>query len=73
MSARALDVLLGVYLALCAFCLVWPGYAWLAASEEPFVLGLPFCLAWSVGWIVATFAAMSLYHLARSRALGERP
>ena len=47
-------VLLGVYLAVCALMLVWPGYAWFGNQVEPYVLGLPFALAWNVGWVVAT-------------------
>ncbi|MEM7305264.1 MAG: DUF3311 domain-containing protein [Planctomycetota bacterium] len=72
MPARVLDVLLGIYLFVCAACLVWPGFAWFAAREEPFVLGLPFAFAWSVGWVIATFLALCAYHVARSRVGGSR-
>jgi amino acid transporter len=67
MRARAVDVALGLYLAACGLCSVWPGLALFAGRERPFVLGLPFSLAWSVAWILATFVALALYHVARSR------
>ena len=67
MSRRALDLSLGVYLAVCAFCVVWPGMAWFGAKAEPLVLGLPFALAWMVGWIVATFVVLAVYHALRER------
>jgi hypothetical protein len=67
MSRRTLDVLFGTYLAICALCVVWPGMAWYGARVEPLVLGLPFCLAWMVGWILATFLVLVLYDAMRER------
>jgi hypothetical protein len=37
--------------------LIWPGYA-LVPPVEPYVLGLPFSLAWVVGWMAAIFGAL---------------
>lgn len=36
------------------------GAPWLANRIEPRVLGLPFLLAWVVGWVVATSLVMWL-------------
>lgn len=60
-------VLFGTYLAGALFAVTWPGFAWLGARIEPRVLGLPFCLAWTIAWVLATFVAMVLFHLAVSR------
>ncbi len=65
MDRRTLTVrhlALGVYVVLCVAALTWPGYAWFGNRIEPFVAGLPFSLAWIVGWILASFVALSLYH-----------
>ena len=34
------------------------GAGWFANRVEPVILGLPFLLAWIVGWVVATSGAM---------------
>ena len=65
---RAPELLLGVFVAALLFCLIGPGYLWWGASTKPFVLGLPFSLAWHVAWVVASCIALLLYHRAvRSR------
>ena len=56
------NALLAVYVAVALFCLCWPGYAWFGNSIEPFVFGVPFSLAWVVGWILLTFVVLLLYH-----------
>lgn len=56
------DGLFAVYVVLCLLANVWPGYAWFGNSIEPFVLGVPFSLAWIVGWVLLTFVAVALYH-----------
>ncbi len=67
-SSRVPEILLGLYVAACLFCLAGPGYAWWGSSVEPFVLGLPFSFAWHIGWVLATCLALALYHRAvRSR------
>jgi len=60
--------LLLLYVALCGAALVWPGYAWFGNRIEPFVLGLPFSLAWVVGWVVLTFGVLVVYHLTDGEA-----
>jgi TRAP-type C4-dicarboxylate transport system permease small subunit len=45
--------------------MTWPGYALFAARIEPYVLGLPFSLAWVVGWVILTFAGLVLFHATR--------
>ena len=43
--------------------LTWPGYDLLGNHVDPLVLGVPFSLAWIVGWALATFVALSAYFL----------
>ena len=57
------NALLAAYVVVCATALVWPGYAWFGNRIEPFVLGLPFSLAWVTGWVLATFAVLVVYHV----------
>ena len=59
--------LFAVYLIICAGALTWPGYAWLGNRIELFVLGLPFALAWNIGWVLMTFLVLVVYHLVRGR------
>jgi len=56
-------LLLGVYVLLCLSMLTWPGYARFGNSIEPYVLGLPFSLAWIVGWILLTLAVLTVFHV----------
>ncbi len=62
MRGRVPHALLGLYLATCLLALVWPGYVWAGNRVEPFVAGLPFSFAWVVGWVIATFLALALFH-----------
>jgi len=59
----------GAYCLVCLGALTWPGYAWLGARIEPTVLGLPWSLAWNVGWVLLTFGVLAAYHRATG---GER-
>ena len=68
MPLRHRLLLLVVLLALAAE--TWPGYL-LADRLEPYLLGLPFDLAWLVLWIAVVFAALVLTFRADMRA-GER-
>jgi hypothetical protein len=69
---RPRDLLFALYALCCAAALIWPGYAWLGNRIEPYVLGVPFSLAWVVGWVVLSFAVLVWYHAAdRSRRSGE--
>ena len=62
MKDRLRHILFGLYVMLCLGAMTWPGYAWLGNSIEPYVLGLPFSLAWVVGWVLATLVALTAYH-----------
>lgn len=55
--------LFALWVACCLAALVWPGYALLGNRIEPRVLGVPFSLAWVVGWVLASFVALALYHV----------
>ena len=57
------DTAFAAYAVCCVGALTWPGYAWLGNRIEPYVLGIPFSLAWVVGWVLATFVALVVYHL----------
>jgi hypothetical protein len=65
--------LFGIYVAVCVTMICWPGYAWLGNSIEPYVLGLPFSLAWVVGWVLLTFLVLVVYHLSAQRSGDGRP
>ena len=67
MSRGWLDFLFGAYLLVCVAALVGPGMMSVGARDTPLVLGLPFALAWSVLWVVATFLALCAYHALRER------
>ena len=43
--------------------LTWPVYDVVGNHVDPLVLGVPFSLAWIVGWALATFAVLSAYFL----------
>jgi len=45
--------------------MTWPGYALFGNSIEPYVLGLPFSLAWVVGWVILTLLVLTLFHATR--------
>ena len=61
------NLLFALYVVVCALALTWPGYDLLGNRVEPFVFGLPFTLAWNVGWVLATFMVLLLYHSTRRR------
>ena len=58
----ARNALFAIYVVLCAGALTWPGYSWLGNRIEPLILGLPFSLAWVIGWVLLTFIALVVYH-----------
>ncbi len=57
-------VLFGVWFAATAIALVGPVAEWAGARIEPYVLGLPFSLAWSACWALGMFVALALYYRA---------
>jgi hypothetical protein len=61
-------VLFAGYCVLALSGVTWPVYTRLGNRIQPLVLGLPFSLAWIVGWVVATFVALVLYE----RATGSK-
>jgi hypothetical protein len=64
---RIRHILFAAYTVVCAAALTQPGYALFGNRVEPFVLGLPFVLFWSVGWIALTFVVLALYHVTGRR------
>jgi len=65
-SPRTADALLGGYALLCTGAIIWPGFSWIPA-DRPRLLGLPFALAWVVGWCLLTFGVLVAYHRLRPR------
>jgi len=65
------DLLFALYALCCLFALTWPGYDWLGNRIRPFVLGLPFSLAWVMGWVCASFVALVAYHASDRRGEGR--
>ncbi|MDH3626089.1 MAG: hypothetical protein OEV00_03250 [Acidobacteriota bacterium] len=63
--------LFAVYLIVCLGAVTWPGYPWYGARIRPLVLGLPWSLAWLVGWIVLTFFVVATYEWTRPRLDGD--
>lgn len=61
------QILFGLYVIVCMAGLTWPGYALYGNRPEPFVLGLPFVFAWSVGWVALTFVVLVVYHVTDRR------
>ena len=59
---RIRNLLLGGYAVSCLLAMTWPVYARFGNSIEPYVLGLPFSLAWVVGWVLMTFVVLVAYH-----------
>ncbi len=64
---RLRDLLFTLYVICCVGALTWPGYDWLGNRIEPLVLGLPFSLAWVIGWVGLTFLVLTIYHISGGR------
>ncbi len=71
-AVRAADVAFGLFCCAALASLIWPGYAWLGNRVRPLVLGLPFNMAWIVGWILASLVALSWYERALRKRAGGR-
>jgi hypothetical protein len=66
MRNALLNLLLLIHVPLCAAAVTWPGLGLLGAgAARPSVLGLPFCFAWNVGWVLLTFMVLLTYHFLR--------
>ncbi len=59
LARAALIIILGFSVA----ALVWPGPVEFTAQTRPFLLGLPYALAWNVAWVLTVFMALLGYHL----------
>lgn len=55
-TARALS---GSYFVLMLVFVTWPGFVPFARAE-PFVLGLPFSMAWIAGWVAGSVVVLAL-------------
>ena len=55
--------LFGLYVVTCLAMVCWPGYEYFGGRIEPYVFGLPFSLAWVVGWVLVTFGVLTAFHL----------
>jgi hypothetical protein len=61
------NLLFATYVVSCLLALTWPGYGLFGNRIEPYVLGIPFSLAWVLCWVGLTFAVLVLYHTTRPR------
>lgn len=60
-------VALALWAALVLCAVTEPGHTRFAQRLEPFILGLPFPLAWVVGWTVASFLVFLAYDMQVNR------
>jgi hypothetical protein len=60
-ALRLRNRLYGIFLLVCVASLGWPIYPLLGSRIEPFILGVPFSLAWMIGWVVLSFLALLIY------------
>ncbi len=65
MSLKTARILTAIYFGLALFFVTWPGLVPFARIE-PFILGLPFSMAWIAAWIAGS--AVVLYLLDRVEA-----
>ena len=59
MSLKTARALTGLYFVLMAFALTWPGFVPFA-RVKPFVLGLPFAMAFIAAWISGSVVVLVL-------------
>lgn len=64
---KARPILYTTFCVLCLLAVTGPGYWLFAAGPELTPLGVPVSLMWTVGWVLASFAALLLFHLTRPR------
>jgi hypothetical protein len=62
-SARRRTLAFVLVVTVAGLALVWPVYP-SVAGIRPYVLGLPFSLAWVVGWLLVVFVALVLFYRA---------
>ena len=63
--------LFGLYVLVCLASQIWPANGMFGNSIEPYVLGLPWSLAWVVGWVVLTFVVLTIYHMTGERRAAD--
>ena len=56
---------LAVYCLICLLAVTEPGYARFGNAPR-LVIGIPFSLAWVIGWVLLTFVVLTLFYLADS-------
>lgn len=59
MTLKTARTLAGIYFVAMLFSVTWPGLVPFA-SIEPFILGLPFSLAWIASWIAGSVVVLFL-------------
>ena len=59
--------LLGAFVVVCALALTAPLLAPVQSAAPLLLFGVPFALIWVVGWVLASFVALWLYHLGEAR------
>ncbi len=71
MSLRAARTLAATFLVLMLLALTWPGLIPFD-RVEPYVLGLPFVMAWITGWVVLSIPVLWLLDRVEARARERR-
>jgi len=66
MNLRTARILTGTYFTLFLLAVTWPGLLPFARIR-PFVLGLPFSLAWIAAWIAGSVVVLYLLDLVERR------
>lgn len=59
--------LFALYLIAAVLAFGWPGLALVGTRPEPTVLGLPPAFAWTIGWVLATFVVLVIFHKSGGR------
>ena len=72
MSLKAARALTVVYLALMTIFVTWPGLLPFARIE-PFILGLPFSMAWIAGWVAGSVVVLYLLDRVEQRHRSPGP
>jgi len=49
---------LGLFVVVCGLAQIWPVYPWVVARAPLLVLGLPFGLVWTLGWVLASLVVL---------------
>lgn len=51
---------------------VWPGHA-IFSAPKPFIFGFPLSFAWTIFWVIVSFAAMTMLYLSDLNHEDEEP